>query len=46
MLIVLRLRTGYGTISPTKAGRNWSVKQLVIVLTAEPFYLSTKDAAI
>ena len=24
MLNVLRLRTGYGTINPTKAGRDWS----------------------
>ena len=24
MLTVLRLRTGYGTINPTKAGRDWS----------------------
>ena len=24
MLIVLRFRIGYGTINPTKAGRDWS----------------------
>ena len=24
MLTVLRLQTGYGTIKPTKAGRDWS----------------------
>ena len=24
MLTILRLQTGYGTINPTKAGRDWS----------------------